>query len=165
MSVDAFKGNSPSLEQDPQFAKIRSTFDDPSDMAGFLDFGIFVELLKGQMKNLALLGGDEPEGRSSQEQWEDTLAKMSGIKTFTFSSQLKPVMKFNSRLLLDPGKLHPEYASLYTCPSQINKTINFVPKEVLGYQWSNCFELGYYWKEIKKEIKNAFLQYNSNLKY
>ncbi|MCK5180548.1 MAG: hypothetical protein KAR32_13545, partial [Candidatus Omnitrophica bacterium] len=118
----------------------------------FVDFKIFLKVLKNQAGNFAGLGGGGPEGMKMQRRLEDTLSKMAGIETFAFSSQLEPSMSFNARLLMDPGKLHPDYADLYTCPSQINKTINFIPKEVLGYQWSNCFDPDYYWKEIQKEL-------------
>lgn len=155
MSIDAFKGNKPSLAQDPQFVEARSTFRGSSGMVGFLDFEIFMNLLKDQTKNLAGLAGGESEGMRARQQLEDVLAKMSGIKTLAFSSELGPIMKFNTRLLIDPRKTHPEYAHFYTCPSQVNKTINFIPKEVLGYQWSNCFDLDYYWKEIKKEVERT----------
>ncbi|MBN1869691.1 MAG: DUF3352 domain-containing protein [Candidatus Omnitrophica bacterium] len=150
-SIDVFKGKEPSLARSPQFGDAMATIQKPLSSLMYFDFKTFLALIKGQVKTLASLGKAKDQDPEAQKQWEDILARMSGIKTFVFSSRFDPVMEFDAHLFLDPGKLDPEYAALYTCPSQENETINFVPKDVLGYQWSNCFDLGYYWKELKKE--------------
>jgi len=144
-SVDVFKQDSPALAQDPKFTKVQSTFLDPSGVAGFLNFEAFLALLKDQVPGSL-------DDEKAKAQWEDVLAKMSGFKAFGFSSQLAPFVRFDSDLLFNSSELNPEYKSLYTCPAVENKTINFIPKEVLGYQWSNCFQLDHYWRQIQKEM-------------
>ncbi len=155
MSIDAYKGSKPSLAEDPQLAEALLTARDPSSMVGFFDFAVLLKTLRDQSENLSGLAGEGSESDKVQERWNDVLSKMSGLKTFAFSSGLEPIMRFNARFLTEPAKLDPEYASLYTCPSQTNKTIKFVPEAVLGYQWSNCFDLNYYWKELKKEMEQT----------
>lgn len=152
LSVDVFKRDRPALAQDPRFDRVRKTFLAPSDMTGFFDFETFLALLKGQADKLIGLAGEDAESAMAQAQWRDILARMAGFKTLGFSARVAPLMKFSNYLLFEPGELSAEYAPLYTCPPEENKTIRFIPKDVLGYEWSNCFQLDYYWGEIKKEL-------------
>jgi len=150
-SIDVFTWSKTSLARDTQFSKIRSTFLNPANVMVFFDFEAVLTLIKDRMG--ALIDSKTADGdTSAQAQWEDALAKISSFKTIAFSSQLKSLVRFNSSLVFDPGKLDAEYAPVYTCPPGENRTIDFVPKDVLGYQWSNCFELDYYWTQIKKEV-------------
>lgn len=151
-SVDVSQKSKPALAKSSQFSRIRSTFLDSSGAVGFFDFETFLTLMKSQVGGFIGSGGEGDEDAMTQSQWEDILEKTSGFEAIAFSSQVAPFMRFNGSLLFDPKKLSDEYASIYTCPSQKNETINFVPKEVLGYQWSNCFQLDHYWRQIKKEM-------------
>lgn len=139
LSIDVFRG-SPSLADDPQFEEARSSFLDPSAAVGYFDFETALSLIADQVGKFAGSGADE------------VFAKMAGLEKFAFSFQMAPVMKINSTILMNTEKLDPEHASIYTCPSEVNTTINFVPKDVLGYHWTNCFDLNYYWREVKKEV-------------
>jgi len=148
LSIDTFRG-APSLLDDPQFQDIQSSFLDSPAAVGYFDFETFLSLISDQVKKLASAGADANIG---QGQVEKAFNKMAGLEKFVFSFQMAPVMRFNNAVLMNTAKLDPEYAKLYTCPAEDNKTIEFVPKGVLGYQWTNCFELDYYWREIKKEV-------------
>jgi len=151
MSVDVFTNNARSLAQDPQFSKVQSKFLDQSSMVGFFDFEAFLAILKRQ-KELVMGSGGKGQNARMEYQWEDFLAKMAGFKTVAFSSQLIPFATFNNYLLYNPKELSASYAPMYTCPSGANNTVDFVPKDILGYQWGNCFDLKYYWEEVKKEM-------------
>ncbi len=154
-SIDVYKKSEPSLTRDPRFMKIQSTFLDPAGIAGYFDFETFIGILRSQAGNLAGLGAGDSGKAMSEKVWDEALSKITGFETFAFSSQLGPIMKFSGHIMIDPEKLDPQYASLHSCPSEVNKTIDFTPRDVLGYQWSNCHDLIYYWKEIKKELAKA----------
>jgi len=153
ISVDVFKGEKPALAQDPQFEQILSRALDPSHMVGFFNFEPFLKILKSQGAPFIDSSEMNTADANVKAQWETVLAKMSGIKALGFSTQLSPIMRIDNYFIFDPMELSAEYAPLYTCPSEENKTIRFIPKEVLGYQWSNCFKLDYYWKQINKELE------------
>lgn len=150
-SVDVLKGDKPALAQDPRFIQAQETFLAPSDMLGFLNFKTFLTLLKPQIEKLVGSNAGQTGAAETYAQVEKFFAQMSGVKTFGFSAQLKPLVRLDSRFFFEPKELNPEYAPLYTCPAGENKTMAFVPKEVLGYQWSNCLKLDYYWEQIRQE--------------
>ena len=41
------------------------------------------------------------------------------------------------------------------CRSMENQTLAFVPKDVIGYQWGACLDLGAYYNEIMKELEGS----------
>ncbi|HQP10774.1 MAG TPA: DUF3352 domain-containing protein, partial [Candidatus Omnitrophota bacterium] len=151
-SIDVYKQGSHSLAKDPQFAKIRSSFLDPSSTVGFLDFETFWTLLKKQIQDIAGLSAPGPEKDVIQKDLDDAFKRVDGFKTITMSSQLAQVIKVSSHVFFDPDELDAKYENFYTCPAKVNETINFVPQDVLGYQWSNCLDLSYYWEESKREM-------------
>lgn len=151
LSVDVVKGDIPPLSKDPQFAKAQDQFLKPSGVTVFLNFTKLISILKNQGDKFVSLGG----GADLQAQWAKVMAKMNGLKAFAFSSQLTPLVRVDSRLMFDPAQLDADYAALYTCPPSENKTIDFTPQEVLGYYWSNCLKLDYYWDQIVEELKRT----------
>jgi len=154
ISVDVYKRDAPSLAADPRFAKAQGRFLKPSSMEGYINFTKLVKELKAQADKFMSSEGSAGSAKF-QEQWDKTLAKLAGLKAFAFSSQLTPLLRVDSSLLFDPDELNAEYASIYTCPPSENKTIHFTPQEVLGYYWSNCLNLDYYWKQIVKEMQRS----------
>ena len=155
VSVDVYKQDTPSLAKDSQFSKNQNKFLEPSSMVSYVNLAKLMEALKAQGSKLVSFGGKATEGANLQDQWEKALARMAGFKAFAFSSQLTPIVRADGRLVFDRKALDSEYAPIYTCPSTENKTIGFTPQEVLGYYWSNCFKLDYYWKQVTKEIAQA----------
>lgn len=150
--VDVVKGDKRSLAQDPRFLKAQAAVLDPSGMDGFVNLEVILQTIKNQTEKILNAMGGQEQDLQVRTQWQDGLAKVSGFKTFAFSSQLTPLMKFNGYVFFNPEEFDPDYAPLYTCPAGPNETIGFVPREVLGYQWSNCFKLDHYWRQIKKEL-------------
>lgn len=141
-SIDVFNGEKPALAQDPLFEQIQSRALEPSHIAGFFNFEPLIKILKNQEANFI-----------NSDQWENVLARISGIKAFGFSSRLSPVIRLDSQFIFDPQQLSADYAPLYNCPPGENKTIRFTPVDVIGYQWSNCFKLDHYWDQIVQELK------------
>jgi hypothetical protein len=144
LSVDVFKGDKPALARDAYFVQAHKTFGGPVDMTGFLNFKTFLSLIRPWMEKS--LGG-----AAAYAEVEQFFTQMSGFKSFGFSVQLKPLVKLDSRFFFEPKELNAQYAPLYTCPAGENKTVGFIPKEVLGYQWSNCLKLDYYWDRMRQE--------------
>jgi len=151
-SIDVFNGEQPALALNPQFSKLRSMALNPSHMFGYIDLDSGLNMINGQVQNLMNASGVKMEETDVHQQWEETLSQLRGLMAVGFSSQLEPKIRFDNYLIFDPTQLNPEFASMYTCPPGDNRTIRFVPKEVIGYQWSNCLDLNHYWKQMKKEI-------------
>ena len=148
-SIDVFKGEKPSLSQDEGFQKVYKKFQPSFDSVAFINFKVIKEILEGQMTVL--------KGFTSQDKgdvWGQVLNNVKGIEAFGFSSHLSSPIRLDHYLIFDPAALSSDMALAYTCAPQENETISFVPKDVLGYQWSNCLRLGHYWDQIVGELEN-----------
>jgi len=66
---------------------------------------------------------------------------------------LRPMIQAKTQLTYNLKEMKSEQADLLACPAGENRTIHFVPTDILGYQWSNCFKLEHYWRQISDEVK------------
>jgi len=150
-SIDVYKKDQSALSLDPQFVRLKKEYLEPSQLTALFNFKALGRFLEKQMESFMRVsaGGDEQDFR---RQGEEFMAQLSGFETLGISSQLEPVVRVSYHMLFDPKKLNPDFAEIYTCPARENQSIRFIPKDVLGYQWNNCLNLGHYWQQLKMEM-------------
>ena len=158
-SVDVFVKETPSLAQDDSYQKIQDGFLSHPDLTGYWDMNRTFDFLKDQA--IAWVKSQSstatPENLSTAlKSVDDFFAQLEGFTLFIFSVERAPMLKAKFDLLFDPDQLNPETAKLYaSCHVVPNPTLDFIPKDILGYQWSSCLNLGHYWRQIKNEMAKA----------
>ena len=58
-------------------------------------------------------------------------------------------------MLFDKTKMDLTLARSYSFKPQKNSTIDFVPKDIIAYQWSNCFDAGLSWDNFKQQLSKT----------
>lgn len=81
--------------------------------------------------------------------------KMAGFKTAGFVSVPGKISNDKTVLFFDKSRMDPFIAEIYSLKPQKNKSINFVPKNVIGYQWS-CFDARSTWSYYKGVLSEEF---------
>ncbi len=165
LSVDVYQGRQKALKADPHFQKAEEQVLESAGLFGYLDIGRFLAPLKEQMsrfidrleQEIQKEGGEDTKGAGAklvetQRQWEEVFSRMAGFELLAFSGRMDDIASFKFDLFLDKDSLDPQIAAHYTCPPSENKTLRFIPQDVLGYQWGNCFDFSYSWKQLQEEV-------------
>lgn len=161
-SVDVYKKSEAALAADPNLRMAGERSTDPVDVIGYIHLE---KLLSAAKKNIHQvfdrMGQEEAPSQETdstrrktgdvKKQWDRIFDQASGLTVLGFSGQWVDTVQIKFDLFLDKAKLDSERAALYTCASARNKTLGFTPKDILGYQWNNCSDFGYYWRQLKKE--------------
>lgn len=165
LSVDVYQGRQKALKADPHFQKVAEEIGEAAGLFGYLNIGRFLAPLREQMRHfigrleqeIQKEGGEDTKGAGAKlvetkRQWEEVFNRMAGFELLAFSGRMDDIASFKFDLFLDKAGLDPQIAAHYTCPPSENKTLRFVPQDVLGYQWGNCFDFSYSWKQLKEEV-------------
>ena len=165
LSVDVYQRRQKALKADPHFQKAAEQVLESAGLFGYLDIGRFLAPLREQMsrfidrleQEVQKEREDDTEGAGSKivetkRQWEEIFSRMAGFEFFAFSGRIDDIASFKFDLFLDKAGLDPQIAAHYSCPPAENKTLRFIPQDVLGYQWGNCFDFSYSWKQLKEEV-------------
>lgn len=146
-SIDVFEGSSPSLAANKEFKKLIQNYSKP--VSGFFYGNIqeTAELIKNYFNKNNL----NPSKTASGEDFSKTI---SGLTKIGASAQWGKLSMFKVDFLYNAERVAPSLKQMYaSCAPRENKTVFFIPKEVLIYQWGNCIDFNYYWEEIQKEIE------------
>lgn len=148
--IDVFSKDQVSLAQDKFWQDKKMVALDAEETFGYVDLNRFVGLMEG-----AVSAFKDKVGAGSAPV-EDIFRNFRGFQSVMISGDWKNVMRSRMMVLYDKNQIDPSIAELYlACRDISNQTLNFVPKGILGYQWSNCTNPKYYWEQIKKEAYKA----------
>lgn len=154
MCIDVVSKEKTSLLEDPAFKRVQAKYLPSAWTAAYAN----LELIISDIKELFLLSIDKETKKEGSSQFKEeidrTMAQMAGFVALGYSAVTGPLETSKFDLIYDKDKLDPQVRKMYTCAPQENKTIRFVPQNVLGYQWSNCFDMKIQWETIQKELKN-----------
>ncbi len=162
--VDTYKGKKEALANDGLFLRAKEQSGGPWEMSGYVDLRQVLEFFKGQVGRLTQqlppqspVADEGVKGRAwdVQRQWDQIFAQTEAIEMLSFSAHAGAVSKFQFDLFFDKGKALPDMAAVFTCPPSENKTLAFVPQDIMGYQWNNCFDLKGPWQQLKNEAALA----------
>jgi len=156
-AVDVFEENKDFLETDTAFQQAKTKFMSSSEVEGYLDMtGIFSMLQKQTAKLSSFMSKkmkvSESEVRRVDMQLTEFFKKVDGLNILSFSAEWEEIAQQSYSLFFDEEKLDPQIAHIYTCPGTENKTVRFIPENILGYQWNNCFKLDNYWNQKGEEL-------------
>ncbi|MCA9393265.1 MAG: DUF3352 domain-containing protein [Candidatus Omnitrophica bacterium] len=153
-SIDVHQDAAPGLITDAEYLRTKDAFIDETDMKAYLNTHYVMQTAMDGMKQLFVKqGGDEA---LIHEQVEQTFKSISGFKSVGISSLWKDTLntKVDFHFVLD--EMQASVAEYYrSCTNVSNASIKLVPQQALAYQWSNCFDLNYYWEEMKAEFERT----------
>lgn len=162
--VDVYRGKEETLAHDAFFRRVKGRFGGSWELNGYMDLSKMLGFFKGLVKNLkeqvsegGSAAGGMGHGRTRYilRQLDNLFGQADAMEIFGFGARSGVVSEFKFDLFFDKGKVSPDMAALLACPASENKALAFVPQDIMGYQWSNCFDLEDMWNQFKKEITQA----------
>ena len=154
MCVDVVSKEKASLRDDPAFKRVQAKYLPSARTAAYAN----LELIISDIKKLLLLSIDKETKKEDSAQFKQeidrAMAQMAGFTALGYSAITASVETSKFDLIYDKDQLDPQVKKMYACAPQENKTIRFIPQNVLGYQWSNCFDIRTQWETIQKELNS-----------
>ncbi len=154
-TIEIYKEKIPALKEDSLYQQVNSGATPQADLLAYMNYARLVGDLKKQI--MGWLGAPEDVHDVLRQQIDETFKQSSGFQTVSFSALLNPELKLKLNVYYNPAELAPEIKPLYECQAQDNGTLQFVPQEVLGYQWSPCYDLDAYWRQSQDDLQRALL--------
>ncbi|MBI3601614.1 MAG: DUF3352 domain-containing protein [Candidatus Omnitrophica bacterium] len=131
-ALDVYQKIKPSLALDPDFSKSIAH-------AYPKGHGIFYANVQGFY---ALLKNRIPPS-----------ATTSGFKSYTISFLPGDISKMKLILYFDAAQLDPHFRSMLSCTASANPSLNFVPHNVVAYQWGQCYDFNDLWVQMKEKMQ------------
>lgn len=147
--LDVFDKEKKPLSGDRLYLETHPSFLEGAHFTGYLDF----KFLKKQLLQWATQNQEDPQ--LIQKQLEENLKQVKGFTAMSYSGVFAEVSQFKTGVHFDRSDLSPDVLPLYDCSPKENRTFSFVPSGVLGYQWSTCYDLAHYWKQVQKEMQKG----------
>ncbi len=150
-AIDVVTKGKKSLVEDAVYKKASGSFLENADKVGYGNMAYIVDTLKQQLNKFS---AEQPARMREvyEAQMAKSLANVAGFQAFSFSSDYAPLTKEKFAWFFDKTKMDLKKAQLYSCAPKINNSLNLVPRSVMAYQWSACFDTTYYWESIKEKM-------------
>ncbi|HBG60924.1 MAG: hypothetical protein A2Y03_09400 [Omnitrophica WOR_2 bacterium GWF2_38_59] len=171
-SYEVLDGKIPPLSKDARFTQASEKFTLGSDLEIYLNINKSLDLLHAQARSLVTLigqqtqkaikeddeGGDAKKLQENvslaQSRVDEFFKQLAGFNSVAASTKWEGIYESNFFLFFDKAQLSAEVAKTYACPASENKSINFIPEDVVVYQWANCLDLADIWGQMQKQIDN-----------
>jgi hypothetical protein len=163
LSVDTFEGLKPSLAEDTGFQDIKKKGLRPASLFCNLKVDFLFSLLKNEMlANMEVFRLSKEARMKALDKVRASFEKVSSFHDLNLSLRIasQGMTQAALQLLYDPNRLDPAIKDFYTCPSEVNQSTVFTPKDVLAYHWGNCIDFSNIWEEFKDEKMPAALSGN-----
>ncbi len=141
------------MSGDEHYLRAGSSATEGADIFGYINFDLFVKAAKAKILEFA--AQEQADSELVKKQLEENFKQMEGFREIGVSVLFDRVSKKKIDLHFSKAELHPDIQPLYACQSQENKTLQFTTKEALVYQWSACYDLDYYWEQVKKQLQQV----------
>lgn len=144
-SIDAAQGQRPVLAGDAIFKNHLP--DQKQDMFGYYDIGF----LMGFMQKMS----DQLDNPAVKQQMLKQTASMEGFNVITYAYQWDENLTGTVDVKYDTAQLNAKWQGYYTsCIGTKNKTLAYVPENILLYHWAGCVD----WQRIAEEYVGALGQ-------
>ncbi|MFA5259964.1 MAG: DUF3352 domain-containing protein [Candidatus Omnitrophota bacterium] len=153
--IDIYKQKGATLKEDADYLRVRSHAEPEADFLGYMNFAKLMGDLQSQI--VGWLGANEETGELVQKQVEDSFRRAKGFQLMSLSALGGPQTRLKLDIHYDREAVEPDVKPLYECAPQDNATLRFIPQDVLGYQWSPCYDFNYYWQQAHEKMGDALL--------
>jgi len=153
--LDVATKKTTSLSHDKDYVSTMSRLPRAARSVAYGNTELFFSEIKGLLNKIF-----ESQHVTAEQQAEvlRSFDKLAGFKTAGFASIPGKISKDRTIWFFDKSKMDPFIAELYSLRPQKNNSIKFVPKDIIGYQWS-CFTpkstWNYYKEILSEELKQA----------
>ncbi len=154
LSIDTYEGLQSSLSQDEQFQEVKSKALNPRSLFCYVDINYIFSNLKSQMiASMDVFNLSQEGQRKALDKIKESFIKITNFRYMNISIDIekKAISKALLQFFYDRQNMASSVAEFYQCPSSVNKTAKFIPREALAYQWSNCVGFKNAWKNVKAE--------------
>jgi hypothetical protein len=133
-AIDGIVTRTKSLAQDEQFNFAKSYGYSGGEGLFYLNARAFYEVFK-------------------DEEWgEDAFSHIAGFRSYILSFLPGEVLKYKFVIGIEPKLIRPALRRIINCVPMANPSLNFIPPNVIGYQWSGCYDFKETWQQAKEEL-------------
>jgi len=154
LCVDAFTKRKISLAQDVDYLAVRKRLLNPAQIVGFVD----TKMLMSEYRQYTALVCKALGRKALLCRRNNLSLGLKGLSYFRmsgFSSVLGNFPKSKSVIFLNKNRSSVSYAKVYSFKPQNNHTIDFVPRNIIGYYWMNYFDIRSAWKNLRRGLSGA----------
>jgi len=150
--LDVLDGRAPAIEQDPFYPLTKDkALADPS-FFGFFNVDYFITFMTGKV--VGVLDEDKDKAADMAGQFHEYFRQMYGFKMLSVSADMQAgEARTRLNVHIDPSSMDKEFRPFYQCPQKPHVVPEYVPGQVLAYQWSNCYHFDHMWKQLVTEFK------------
>jgi hypothetical protein len=150
-TIDVTKREHPSMMKDEDFsAFLKDTLRSP-DGTFYVHIRKTKEFLTNPLEKFFAAAETAPRTSEAGAALKDAVNRLEGIKFAGASVLAGSPIRSKLEVFLDPSKMKPEVAAMYSCAPTENPTLAFVPKATIMYQWINCVDFKTYFNRFKEE--------------
>lgn len=153
MCLQAIRKNGRTLASDAGFLQVRQRFLENSSLTGFANFDLLATLLKDKIMSLPAKGARKMPAQLSFSDFK----QLQGFLYAGYSARFEQGIESKMDVHFDKTALHPDIRPMYECAVKENRSLNFVPPDVLVYQWGGCYDFAYYWRQVHDRMKKSAL--------
>ncbi len=150
-AIDVVSGDVQSLAADPQFREAFPSQNEREDKA-FFNYAVFAKKMKDYILASANKAGSELD-QQGREQFEESFKQMNGFKAMASVVRPGAVTAVQTSIYYDPAQMHPDVLPFYQARPQENKSLNFIPADVVTYQWQSGIDFRQYWLQAEKRMR------------
>jgi hypothetical protein len=147
--LDVFAKTKPPLSQDKNYLFAISQLPKLAETVAYANLAAVFSDIK------RLTAGSGSSGQeTSYSSTLKNLDKFAGFKTLSFASVSGKISKSKLIITFDKNRIDPLLAKTYSLKPQVNHTLAFIPKDIIGYQWTS-FDPKIFWENIMKGLSEA----------
>lgn len=147
--LDVVAGDKSSLSKDKDYISTVSQFPRSSQTIAYGNLESFCSNLR---RLINILPESEQIPAEQKVRLLESFDKIAGLKTLGISSVSGKISSNKVVLTFDKAEMDPAIARACSFKPQKNITINFAPKDIIIYQWSNCFDAKMSWDNFQQEL-------------
>lgn len=164
-SIDLFTNGKNSLVRDEGFRFVKAEMPRNTDLFSYFDFRSLLAFVK-ELEPLIwkqMASRDPYLIEKTKERFNRTLERFQMFKNGGFGFTFGDIPTIKGITMLDTTKILPHLVKLYEFEPERNRTLNFVPRDVIFYYWTNNVDLQSYWENLQYEISMARKGYDRDV--
>jgi|GEM_PF-1506131 len=147
--INVVKRGKPSLSQDKNYRLTKSRFVEGARTTAFVNIDMLLTTLKDRLLEMT----KAYESESGQDRpLDEVLKDLSGFLSFGYSAVYSPLIQSRINFFFVKEQMTSDVQKFYSCELKLNKNIKFIPKDIILYHWSNCYDMPAYWSRLKEEM-------------
>jgi hypothetical protein len=155
--IDVFSKERAALTEDKDYNFIMSQFSRSAQTIAYVNLESFIAILR----LLIEFGLQSAESTAVQKrQILASFDKMAGLKTAGFASVAEKISQTKMLITFDKTQMPGPIKKMYSFQPLENKSIDFVPKNIIAYSWNNCFSAKSSWNELLQELEQNREQFS-----